>query len=226
MFGWILLCQVTSLDSAVGWVSCRCRKNSAWRFCRLGSESYKSLQRYRLSMTILTNISSHHATTWGMHNIIMHYQWIQFGPMAYECLWYPRTFLTEILQAPFLLVFRQTSCIYTSQTECVSIYIDGTSLSNGIPQLSCTVYSVLVVVSVYQHYYHHHNHTNRTTTHQQVHRVAWVAVSCKYICIYGKSKRKIHSLKLNMHIKPVYRENIEYTDVKITNKYTVLYIYI
>ena len=28
-----------------------------------------------------------------------------------------------------------------------------------------------------------------------------------------------------MHIKHVYSENIEYTDVKITNKYTVLYIY-
>lgn len=74
-------------------------------------------------MTIFTKISSHHATIWGMHNIIMHYQWIQFGPIAYQCLWYPRTFLTEILQAPFLLVFRQTSCIYTSQTECVRIYL-------------------------------------------------------------------------------------------------------
>ena len=28
-----------------------------------------------------------------------------------------------------------------------------------------------------------------------------------------------------MHIKHVYSENIEYTNVKITNKYTVLYIY-
>lgn len=42
MFEWILLCQVTSLDSAVGWVSCRCRKNSAWRFCRLGRIVQKS----------------------------------------------------------------------------------------------------------------------------------------------------------------------------------------
>ena len=159
MFEWILLCQFTSMDSTYSfWFA------KTWSFSvgcpvavariLLGAfaaleESYKSLQRYRLSMTILTNISSHHATIWGMHNIIMHYQWIQFGPIAYQCLWYPRTFLTEILQAPFLLVFRQTSCIYTSQTECVRIYMDGTSLSNGIPQLSCTVYSVLVVVSVY-----------------------------------------------------------------------------